>query len=206
MVHFYRNSAECDRDKLDSLFKTKKTLYAFSSGEMFTLLMRIRLIVNRIKSYEPLSLRNWVIRRISKVWSANLIRLFIPRHVGAQDEAFVLYPLHTSPEAALLGTSPELADQFGLIKNISMNLPFGVKLYVKEHPIADLGLGLDYSFYRRLTALPNVRIIHSKARLDKLLEHPRFVAVAILTGTVGIDAAIKRQSHLWRSRMFLEAR
>jgi Capsule polysaccharide biosynthesis protein len=189
----YAHPERCDRERLDNLFKTKKTLYAFSSSDMYTWSMRARLILNRRRSYEPPSVRNWIVRRISKVWSANLIRTFIPRHTEPQNEPFVLYPLHTSPEAALLGSYPELADQFGLIKDLSMNLPFGVKLYVKEHPLGDLGLGLDYDFYRRLTALPNVRIIRGDARLDKLIEHPRFLAVAILTGTVGLDAAIKRK-------------
>lgn len=189
----YDNPDQCDREKLDNLFKAKKTLYAFSSSEMYTLPMRVRLVMNRRKSYEPPSLRNWVVRRISKVCSAALIRALIPRYTEPRDEPFVLYPLHTSPEAALLGSYPELADQFGLIKNISMNLPYGVKLYVKEHPLADLGLGLDYDFYRRLNTLPNVRIIRGDTRLDKLLAHPRFIAVAVLTGTVGLDAAVKRK-------------
>jgi len=160
---------------------------------MYTLSMRIRQVLIRQKSYEPLSLRNWIVRKISKAWSATLIRAIIPRCLEPRDEPFVVYPLHIQPEASLLGTHPELADQFGLIKNISMNLPYGVKLYVKEHPYADLGLGLDYDFYRRLTALPNVRIFYGNARLDKLIEHPRFLAVAALSGTVCLDAAIKRK-------------
>lgn len=190
---YYAHPELCDRGRLGNVFKDKKTLYAFSSREMYTWRMRLRLVLNRRKSYEPPSLRNWVARRISKAWSAVRIRTLIPRHMEAQDEPFVLYPLHTSPEAALLGSYPELADQFGLIKNISMNLPYGVKLYVKEHPFTDLGLGLDYVFYRRLSVLPNVRIIRGDARLDKLLEHPRFLAVAVLTGTAGFDAAMKRK-------------
>lgn len=190
---YYDNPDLCNREKLDNIFKAKKTLYGFSSGEMYTLLMRVRQVLIRMKSYEPLSVRNWIVRKISKEWSAALIRTLIPRHLEPLDEPFVIYPLHIQPEASLLGTYPELADQFGLIKNISMNLPYGVKLYVKEHPYSDLGLGLDYDFYRRLDALPNVRIFYGKARLDKLIEHPRFLAVAALSGTVCFDAAIKRK-------------
>lgn len=191
--HYYANPAACDRERLDNLFRQKKTLYGFSSSEMYTFSMRVRQALIRRKSYEPPSLRNWIVRRISKIWSATLIRTLIPRDLEPQDEPFVLYPLHISPEASLLGTYPEMADQFGLIKNISMNLPYGVKLYVKEHPYADLGLGLDYDFYRRLTTLPNVRIFSGNARIDKLMEHPRFLALAILNGSLGIDAAIKRK-------------
>lgn len=190
---YYARPELCDRRRLDSIFKQKKTLYAFSSSEMYTWAMRLRLVLNRRKSYEPPSLRNWVVRRIGRAWSAIRIRLLISRQTEAQDNPFVLYPLHTSPEAALLGSCPELADQFSLIKNISMNLPYGVQLYVKEHPFTDLGLGIDYDFYRRLSALPNVRIVRGSARLEKFLDHPGFVAVTVLTGTAGFDAAMKRK-------------
>ena len=93
----------------------------------------------------------------------------------------------------MVGRAPELADQFGLIKNISINLSYGVKLYVKEHPHAEFSLGLDYDFYRRLTTLPNVRIIRGDAGLDPFLSHPRCLAVAVINGTVGLDAAMKRK-------------
>lgn len=190
--HYYANSALCDRQRLDEVFRQKKTLYGFSSSEMYTLSMRLRTVLNRQKSYEPPSIRNWVERRFSRAWSATLIRSLIRRRTEAEDESFVLYPLHISPEAALLGTSPELADQFGLIKNMSMNLPYGVQLYVKEHPYADLGGGIDYEFYRRLNTLPNVSVFHSSAALDKLMDHPGCVAIAVINGTLGLDAAIKR--------------
>lgn len=190
---YYETPALCDRARLDDVFRAKKTLYGFSSSQMYTFAMRLRVVLNRLKSYEPLSVINWIQRRISRRWSATAIRMLIRAEAGPKDERFVLYPLHTSPEAALLGNAPELADQFGLIKNISMNLPYGVKLYVKEHPYADLGAGIDYGFYRRLSALPNVRIIRGSARLDTLMEHPGFAAVAVINGTLGLDAAIKRK-------------
>jgi hypothetical protein len=191
--YYYAKPALCDRARLDAVFQRKKTLYGFSSSEMYTLAMRARLVANRFKSYEPPSIVNWIRRRISRAWSVAMIRTFIHRDVEARDEPFILFPLHISPEAALLGTSPELADQFGLIKNISMNLPYGVKLYVKEHPYADLGGGIDYGFYRRLATLPNVRIIRADVPLDGLIDHGGFLAVAVVNGTLGLDAAMKRK-------------
>jgi hypothetical protein len=191
--HYYAHPELCNREKLDAVFEKKKTLYAFSSSEMYSFSMRLRQVIIRQKSYEPLSIRNWIVRKISKFWSATLIKALIPRYSQAGDEKFVVYPLHIQPEASLLGTYPELADQFGLIKNISMNLPYGVKLYVKEHPYADFGLGLDFEFYRRLSALPNVRIYAGKSSLDALMNHAGFIAVVGLSGTVCLDAAIKRK-------------
>lgn len=188
--HYYDNPALVDHEKLDKIFASKKTYFQHSAN---SLPMRLRQIVNRNNSYEPLSLQNWVVRRISRVWSSLLIHTLVLRYHEPQDEPFVLYPLHVSPEASLLGTTPELADQFGFIKNISMNLPYGFKLYVKEHPHSTFGDGLDYDFYRRISTLPNVRIFYAKTSIDKLLEHPGFLAVIGISGTVCLDVALKRK-------------
>lgn len=191
---FYESPDLLDIENLRKVYSKKHTLFFFKQSEMYRLKDRLQLILNRQNSYQPVSLRNWIVRRTSTAVSAAMIRTFVPllEHVP-ENESFVIYPLHISPEAALLGTTPELADQFGLIKNISMNLPYGVKLYVKQHPCEHLGLGLDYDFYRRLTTLPNVRIFGRKANLNAMLDHPRFIAMVILAGTAAIDAALKRK-------------
>ena len=192
---FYKNPNLLDMKHLEKIF-LKPLTTAFTTikqSKMYSLKDRLQLIINREKSYQPVSLRNWIVRRTWTVVSSLLIKTLIKREVAPRDEPFVIYPLHISPEAAILGTVPELADQFGLIKNISMNLPFGVKLYVKQHPYEHLGLGLNYEFYRRLTALPNVRIMNKSANLNAMLDHPRFLAVALLAGTSALDAALKRK-------------
>lgn len=192
---FYENPDLLDIDHIRNVF-SKPLTTSFTStkqSKMYTLKDRLKLIINREKSYQPVSLRNWITRRASTVISSFLIKAFISREYVPRDEPFVIYPLHISPEAAILGTTPELADQFGLIKNISMNLPYGVKLYVKQHPYEHLGLGLDYGFYQRLSTLPNVRIFDRKAKLDIMLDHPRFLAVALLAGTSALDTALKRK-------------
>ena len=111
-----------------------------------------------------------------------------------QGEKYLIYPLHVTPEAVLIGGSPEIADQFHIIKNISMNLPYGVKLYVKEHPDQIIGMGLGYDFYRRLATLPNVRILLACANLSNLLDSPSCLGVAVIAGTMGLEAALKRKA------------
>lgn len=190
---FYKNPALLDMENLKNVYSKKQTLFVFKQSKMYRLKDRLQLIINRQKSYQPVSLLNWVVRRTSTVLSSALIKTLITLEHVSRNEPFVIYPLHISPEAAILGTTPELADQFGLIKNISMNLPYGVKLYIKQHPYEHLGLGLDYGFYRRLATLPNVRIFDRKANLNAMLDHPRFLAVVILAGTVALDAVLKRK-------------
>jgi hypothetical protein len=191
--YFFANPDLLDMEKLKKVYSKKVSLFFFKQNKMYRLKDRLQLIVNRQKSYQPVSIRNWTVRRTSTFISSILIKICIPMERAPRDEAFVIYPLHISPEAALLGTVPELADQFSLIKNISMNLPFGVKLYVKQHPFEHLGLGLDYDFYRRLSALPNVRIFDKKSNLNQILESSGFLAMVVLAGTAAIDAALQRK-------------
>lgn len=191
---FYENPDLLDMKHLENVFsKPLTSAFSVKKYKMYTLKDRLQLMINRQKSYQPVSFRNWIVRRTSTVVSSFLIKALIVREYVPRDEPFVIYPLHISPEASILGTAPELADQFGLIKNISMNLPYGVKLYVKMHPYEHLGLGLDYGFYRRLATLPNVRIFDKRAKLDAMLDHPRFLAVALLAGTSALDTALKRK-------------
>lgn len=191
---FYQNPELLDMEHLERTYKKPlTTAFSFKRSKMYTFKDAVLLRINRERSYQPVSLRNWIVRRTSAVFSSVLIKTFISTEHVPRDEPFVIYPLHISPEAAILGTAPELADQFWLIKNISMNLPFGVKLYVKQHPYEQLGMGLDYDFYRRLSTLPNVRIFDRKADLNAMLDHPRFLAMTILAGTSAIDAALKRK-------------
>src|SRR5207245_461950 len=145
-----------DRAMLDSFYGRKVLQPNFPNN--YTFRSRIAQVINRSKSYEPISIKNWILRRLAWLTSKLRIKLFLSFERELISDKFVLFPLHVTPEASLLGSAPELADQFSLIKNLSMNLPAGVFLYVKEHPYQQMGLGLEYGFYRRLQSLPNVRL------------------------------------------------
>lgn len=183
---------EVDRQRMDRVFEQKRATFQFPGGGVYPLKMRLQQLAARRHSYEPISWRHWACRRFSVVASRLAIRFLLKQYRSVLDEDFVLFPLHVSPEATLLGSAPEMADQFGLIKNISMHLPFGVRLYVKQHPAQQMGHGLDYGFYRRLASLPNVRYFAADAPLRDLMLHPRCRGVAVINGTVGLEAAMLR--------------
>jgi len=190
--HYRSHPDQIDRKRVEHVF-AKKRAPQFPGRGIYPLKLRLRQLIARRKSYEPISWRHWFCRRVSALASRVLIHKLVTRHSVPLDEDFILFPLHVSPEATLLGCEPEIADQFCLIKNISMNLPFGVRLYVKEHPAQFVGYGLDYGFYRRLTALPNVRYFRADASIDDLFKHPRCHGVAVINGTVGLEAAMHRK-------------
>ncbi len=184
------NPAQLDRAMLDSFYGRKVLQPYFPST--YTFRSRIAQVLNRSKSYEPISIKNWILRRLAWLISKLQIKLFLSFERELKSERFVLFPLHVTPEAALLGSAPELADQFSLIKNLSMNLPAGVFLYVKEHPYQQMGLGLDYGFYRRVQALPNVRLYDASISAESMYCDSNCLAVAVIIGTVGLEAAIKK--------------
>jgi hypothetical protein len=183
---YMANREKIDRKRIDRVFADKKIRPA---GDKYPMKMRVQQFLARRHSYEPPSIKNLVCRIVSTRVSRFAIRTMVRGLDRALDEEFLLFPLHVMPEATLLGSAPEIADQFNLIKNISMNLPFGVRLYVKEHPSQPIGNSLDYGFYRRLCALPNVRYIAASADLGKLLADRRCIGAAVINGTVGLEAA-----------------
>ena len=188
---YRQGGGKLDRAALDDFYSRRAIQPSFQTN--YTVRARVAQCLNRMNSYEPLSAKNWVLRRMAREISKLQIRWLVSFESRAKEEPFVLFPLHVTPEAALLGSAPELADQFSLIKNLSMNLPAGVFLYVKQHPFQPVGLGLDYTFYKRLKSLPNVRLYGTAVTAESLYSRPNCLAVAVIAGTVGLEAALKRK-------------
>lgn len=191
--HFYESPKNIDYQAIADTFESQTISWQFKApGFVETFIKRFKIVRNRKNSYEPISVRHWLLRRAAWFWSRLLYRILIQKHeVTVEGERFVYFPLHVCPEAVLLGSTPEMADQFSLIKNISMNLPWGVTLYVKDHPAQQVGLSLNFDFYNRLQNLHNVRYFPPSMSSQTLFEDPGCLAVAVINGTVGLEAAMK---------------
>ena len=99
---------------------------------------------------------------------------------------FVFFPLATEPEASLQQFSPEFFFQHAAIVALSRDLPAGVKLVVKE-TVMGVGRRPD-NFYKQIGELKNVVWMNM---LEPGLEVARHaVAVAVITGTSGFEAAV----------------
>ena len=192
--HFYANQHLIDRDEILKMFLAKRVSHQYSDATVYPLWVRIKKVLASRKWHEPFSLLNWVLRRLRHLVSQLAIRFFaralpdVPRN-----QRYILFPLHIAPEASLLGSTPELADQFSLIKNISINLPWGVKLCVKKHPGQKKWTGPGYDFFRKLRSLANVEVIDATASIGKILDDENCRAVVTINGTVGLEAAMKRK-------------
>lgn len=125
----------------------------------------------------------------------NLLRRFRSGRVRrlyqmqVEGERFLLYPLHFHPEASTSILAGTYLDEYEVIRNIAFNLPEGVRLYVKDHMSAWAYPTLD--FYRRVRALPNVRLLPPEAPTKQLIKESE--AVITLTSTVGYEALLLKR-------------
>lgn len=191
---FYANHKSIDRGLVEKLYSAKRTSLVYPDNIVYRLSARIRKILGSRRWHEPFSPRNWFVRRVGYLVSRLLTKCFTRAYPNVRPgKPFVLFPMHVAPEAALLGTTPELADQFSLVKNISINLPWGVTLCVKQHPAQPKWVGPGFDFYRKLAALPNVDVLDASAPLNAILRDEHCLAVAAINGTVGLEAAINRK-------------
>lgn len=100
-----------------------------------------------------------------------------------KDEHFVYFPLHVEPEFVLLTQNQPFLDQLNVIEIISRKLPSNVILCIKDHP-ESLGRR-RLSYYRRITAIPNVKLVSSKESSIELIKAS--LAVVTITGTAGLE-------------------
>jgi hypothetical protein len=188
---YYANQDLIDRKSIQALYSTKRTRLEYPDIVVYPLGVRIKKILASRRWHDPFSPTNWLLRRaiypVSQIMVACFTRTLKDVPSG---ERYVLFPMHVAPEASLLGSTPEFGDQFSLIKDISMNLPWGVRLCVKNHPGQNKWCGPAFDFYRKLGALPNVDVIAARVPVEKLLRDKNCIAVATINGTVGLEAAM----------------
>ena len=122
------------------------------------------------------------IQRITRPLWTNLTTFDNP----VAGEKFVLFPLQLQPEASTLVFAPFFTDQIYGAECLSKSLPIDCLLYVKEHPV--MAGRRSLSEYRRLKALPNVRVISPSVNSHDLIKHA--AAVVTITSTIGWEAAI----------------
>lgn len=115
-------------------------------------------------------------------------------------ERFLLYPLHFHPESSTSIFAGSWIDEYEVVRNIAFNMPEGMRLYVKDHMSAWAYPTLD--FYRRLRALPNVRLLPPEAPTKQLIKAS--AAVITLTSTVGYEALLMKKRVFLYGRVFYD--
>lgn len=118
----------------------------------------------------------------------------------SQKENFYVYPIHYHPESSTSVLAPEYTNEYSNIINIANNLPFGTYLYVKDHKSAK-GVQ-EYSFYKKVSALPNVRLINFDVNIKKLILKSK--GVITVNSTAGYEALLLGKPVYLFGRVFYE--
>ena len=100
---------------------------------------------------------------------------------------FAFFPLHTEPEVSLLVQGRGFLNQIEVIRSLASSLPVGWQLLVKEHP-ASVGKR-PIGYYRKLLAIPNVRLVRTSCKSNTLIAHASLVVV--ISGTIGFEAIVQ---------------
>lgn len=102
---------------------------------------------------------------------------------------FIFYPLHFEPEVSLQVLGKPYQNQIEVIRNLAMAAPVNMKIVVKEHP-RSLGFR-PFSYYKKLFEIPNVYIVNPFLNSHEII--PYSTIVAVITGTIGFEAAILKK-------------
>lgn len=143
------------------------------------------------------SVRDWY-RRLLKVHSAYrqyMLCRFYDMHASTPDmqATFIYYPLQYQPECSTCPMAGAFVDQDVSIHMLSRAVPDNVLIYVKEHPRQRTQgtAGRNIDLYKKLLAMPNVKLIAHESSTFDLREH--CCAVATGTGTAGLEALFREK-------------
>ncbi|EHU2433853.1 capsular biosynthesis protein [Acinetobacter baumannii] len=120
--------------------------------------------------------------------------------ICSSKERFYVYPIHFHPESSTSVWAPEYTNEYTNIINIANNLPFGTYLYVKDHRSAK-GVQ-NYEFYKKISALPNVRLVNFDVNIKKLIT--KSAGVITVNSTAGYEALLLGKPVYILGRVFYE--
>lgn len=166
LVHLYAKRSKFDRLKLAWRHRNDCHELAFQVGNPLKLTWRM------------------FYRSLRRRLRANACRTFYAQPVNG--ERFLLYPLHFHPESSTSVNARIYLDEYNVIRNIAFSLPAGTMLYVKDHISAFAHPKLE--FYRRVAALPNVRLLKPEEPTKQLIRES--LGVITLTSTMGYEALL----------------
>ncbi|MSU75699.1 MAG: hypothetical protein EXS55_04265 [Candidatus Magasanikbacteria bacterium] len=108
---------------------------------------------------------------------------------------FVYLALQVQPERTTSPLGDIFCDQLLVAEIVSAALPPNWIIYVKEHPIQWLRIGIDYSsnrypgYYKKLAAIPNVQVVPVETNTYEL--NNKSEAVVTVTGSPGLEALLR---------------
>lgn len=105
-----------------------------------------------------------------------------------EGEKYILYFLHFEPDLSTLVWAVYFKDQLSFVKKLAFSIPFGYRVYVKEHPLM---VNRPRGFYETLRDIPQVRLLSPDESTRDLLMNCALVCT--ITGTIGWEALLLKK-------------
>ncbi len=197
LQNFLNNSSAYNRIKtaLDKKYSEEK--YKLTPWDIMNRHLKFLFLICNDKYRE--FYENWGITRLRFLTRQNFIIPFLIKRWYRQsylekvskksidlDIPFIYFPLQHEPERSILYGAPFWTNQVELIRHIAKSIPLGYKLYVKEHFSMKIQAWRKRSFYREITEMPNVVLLHPLVKPEKILKNCSMVAS--ITGTTALEA------------------
>lgn len=138
---------------------------------------------HKLVSFHKTNLFSSSVRVMFQIASAAVSRRYTSKVINF-DFKFGVFFLHFQPEITVDGLGYQYANQVEAIRLISMSLPIGEKLVVKEHPLM-VGKRPS-SYYKTISQMRNVVLIDDKLNTFDLIENASYLVS--ITGSAGLEA------------------
>jgi hypothetical protein len=145
------------------------------------------------------SFKNKTKSKIKELINTINVKISIDFTKNIPNRPFLFFPLHLQPEASLLSTTPVFSDQLGLIRAISVSLPAGYLLVIKDYP---LQWERPISFYKNILSLPNTILLPKEMPIYPLLE--RMEMLIAISGSSGFESLLRGKKVLLFGEVFYQ--
>jgi hypothetical protein len=148
------------------------------------------------------SLRTRFTRRLTSGMFGALAKRFAAFEAppATNDRPFALFLLQKQPESSVDVIGSPFTDQYEVVRALNRLLPFGLEMWVKEHPNAIGDRSLAY--YRDLKRLPGVRLLDPHADTHSLMS--RAGLTISISGTACLEAGLLGMPAITIAEMYFD--
>lgn len=114
----------------------------------------------------------------------NFLEKHTLRHIP--DKKFIYFPLPVQPESQSYAWDPFHVNTISIIENIAKSIPSNYLLFVKEHPGQKAKNWRSIEIYKKIIALPNVRLFHHNVNNYKMISKSNLVM--LINNSSGLEA------------------
>jgi len=176
-------------DYINSIKKSKTDFlrlneFKFSKKKLMTFFSLIKKIVFCTKELETMQPIQNIVYRLGTFIRKRIEPLYFEKY--DKTEKYIFFPLHVIFDSQVSVRAPHFRDQFKTVQLLADSIPYGYKLYVREHPF--LRGARPLSFFRKINKLRNVRLISPQIHPHVVISNAQ--AIATINSTTGFEGLI----------------